>query len=74
MKYINLFKQTHLVERFYLGTVGLGNLKIVLQDIVSILDSWSPAPQLQVTAGPGRQEEPTLGSLRQIFISLQIIK
>ena len=69
-----LFKQTHLVECLYLGTVCLGYCKIALQDILSILESRGPAPQLQVTGGSGTQEEPRLGALSQIFISLTIYK
>ena len=69
-----LFKQTHLVECLYLGTVSLGNCKIALQHILSILESWSPAPQLQVIGCSGTQEEPGLRALSEIFISLTIYR
>ena len=55
-----LFEQTHLVEGLYLGAVSLGSCEIVLQHLLSILHSGAPPPQLQMTAGPGTQEEPAL--------------
>ena len=67
------FKETHLVEGLYLGTVGLGCCEVVLQHFLSILHSRVPHPQFQETAAPPTQEERTLGALGQIFISSQIL-
>ena len=67
------FKETHLVEGLYLGTVGLASGEAVLQNFLCILHSRVPPPQRQETAAPPTQEEPTLGALGQIFISSQIM-